>query len=232
MVGASIARPKGIIFMKKFYFDNIDSTQVYAKHMAKQGVKNEIFIAKEQNAGIGRNGHSWFSNMGGLYFSYITDKFNKVYTLTLAVAINQVLRETYQIETKIKWPNDILLHNKKIVGIICEKVNNLVVVGIGINTNFNSENLGELSDIATTILSETDIKIDNDELLNEIIQRVDELSDEKEILRAFNENMAFLGEKRYISQINQEAMIMGINDKGYLIVNSNDKENIIVGGTI
>lgn len=218
--------------MKKNYFDNIDSTQVLAKSMAKQGIKNEIFIAKEQNAGIGRNGHSWFSNIGGLYFSYITNVFNNIYTLTLAVAINQILREKYQIETKIKWPNDILLNNKKIAGIICEQVNNLIVVGIGINTNFESLNLEELSDIATTILSETGINIDNEKLLDEIMQRVDELNDEKEILKMFRENMAFLGEKRYVSQIKQEAIILGINDNGYLIVNSNDKKNIIVGGTI
>ena len=218
--------------MKKNYFDIIDSTQVLAKSMAKQGIKNEIFIAKEQDAGIGRNGHSWFSNLGGLYFSYITNVFNNIYTLTLAVAINQILREKYQIETKIKWPNDILLNNKKIAGIICEKVNNAIVVGIGINTNFESSNLEELSDIATTILSETGINIDNEKLLDEIVQRVDELNDEKEILKMFRENMAFLGEKRYVSQIGCEAIILGINDNGYLIVNSNDKKNIIVGGTI
>ena len=218
--------------MKKIYFDNIESTQIFAKSMAKQGIKHEIYIAKEQSSGIGRNGHSWFSNLGGLYFSYITDKFNNIYTLTLAVVINQILKEKYKIETKIKWPNDILLNNKKIAGIICEKVNNAIVVGIGINTNFDSSNLGELSDIAATIVSETGIMLDNEKLLDEIMEKTDKLNDEKEILKMFKENMAFLGEKRYVSQIEQEATVVGINDNGYLIVNSNDKENIIVGGTI
>ena len=79
--------------MKKIYFDQIDSTQTYAKERARRDIKNEIYIAKEQTAGIGRNGHSWFSHPGGLYFSYITDSYNSIYTLTVGVALYKALEE-------------------------------------------------------------------------------------------------------------------------------------------
>lgn len=218
--------------MKKIYFDSIDSTQVFAKGKAKQGIINEIYIAKEQTGGIGRNGHSWFSNKGGLYFSYITNNFNDVYTLKLAVAINKALTDLYRIKTEIKWPNDILLNGKKIAGIICEKNNNVIIAGIGINTNFDENNLGELCEIATTIQTSTGVNIDNRKLLDEILENINKLTEKDEILKLFRKNMAFLQQKRYISQIQKEAKIIGINGNGHLIVESDGQELIIVGGTI
>lgn len=218
--------------MEKIYFEEIPSTQVYAKEKAKLGTKDVIYIAKKQIGGIGRNGHTWTSNEGGLYFSFITDKFNDIYTLTIGVAVYKALEELYGIQTKIKWPNDILYNNKKIAGIICEKVNSLVIVGIGINTNFEEENLGELVRIATTLRSSCDKEIDNEVLLEKIIQNINELQNMKHILSIFRNNMAFLNEKRFIGQINKEAIIKGVDDYGYLVVQDGEEEYKIIGGTI
>jgi len=218
--------------MKKIYFDKIDSTQSYAKEKSKQGVKNEIYIAKEQTSGVGRNGHIWISNFGGLYFSFITDIYNDIYTITVGVAVHKALEELYNIKTKIKWPNDLLYNNKKISGIICEKVDDLIIVGIGINTNFEEDKLGELSDIATTLKSSKNVEIDIDKLLEKIIENIDKLIYNKETLSIFRDNMAFLGEKRFISQISKEAIIKGIDNNGYLIVESDSVEYKVSGGII
>lgn len=218
--------------MKKIYFDIIGSTQNYAKEKAKQGVKNEIYIANKQTSGIGRNGHTWISNEGGLYFSFVTDMYNEVYTITVGVAVYKALEELYNIKAKIKWPNDLIINNKKIVGIICEKVNNLVVVGIGVNTNFEEGKLEELSDIATTLKSLFNIEINNDDLLDKIIENINKLNYNKEMLLIFRENMAFLNEERFISQINKNAIIRGIDDNGYLIVETENIEYKISGGII
>lgn len=218
--------------MKKIYFDKINSTQMYAKEKAKQGVQNEIYIAKIQTAGIGRNGHNWTSNLGGLYFSFITNYYNDIYTLTVGIAVYKALEELYEIKAKIKWPNDLIVNNKKIAGIICEKVNDLVVVGIGINTNFEEESLGELSSIATTLKTYKNIEIDNDILLDKIIENINKLIYNKETLSIFRKNMAFLNEERYISQIDKNAIIKGIDDNGYLLVQSGVDEYKISGGVI
>lgn len=218
--------------MKKIYFDNIDSTQSYAKDKAKQGIKNEIYIAKEQMNGIGRNGHTWFSNYGGLYFSFITDSYSDIYTITIGVAVHKALEELYGIKAKIKWPNDLIVNNKKIAGIICEKLNDLVVVGIGINTNFEEEKLEELSNIATTLKSTFNIEINNDILLDKIIENINKLIYNKETISIFRENMAFVNKERFISQINQDATIRGVDDNGYLIVETENGEYKISGGVI
>jgi len=218
--------------MKKIYFEKIESTQKHAKEKARAGIKNEIYIAKEQTAGIGRNGHNWFSNYGGLYFSFITNYYNDIYTITVGVAVYKALEELYSIKTKIKWPNDLLINNKKIAGIICEKVNDLVVVGIGINTNFEEEKLGELSERATTIKSSLNIEINNDILLDKIIENINKLIYNKEALPIFRENMAFANEERFVSQINKMAVIKRIDDNGYLIVEDENIEYKISGGVI
>lgn len=216
--------------MKKIYFDKISSTQVYAKEQAKLGIKDEVYITKKQTGGIGRNGHSWFASEGGLYFSFITDNYNDIYTLTVGVAVYKALVELYGIKTQIKWPNDILLDNKKIAGIICEKVNNAIVVGIGINTNFEEEKLGDLINNATTIKSKYNIEIENDRLLDDIIKNISNLKEPQEILATFRNNMAFINEKRFIGQLNKEAIIKGIDDLGYLIVFDGNDEYKIIGG--
>lgn len=216
--------------MKKIYFEEIPSTQIYAKEKAKLGIKNEIYIAKKQSSGIGRNGHEWISIEGGLYFSFITDIYNNIYTLTIGAAVYKALEELYGIKAKIKWPNDILVNDKKIAGIICEKIQDLVVVGIGINTNI--EELKGLSDIATTLKLSFNIECDNDILLEQIMKNIKELNDKREVLSIFRDNMAYLNEKRFISQISKEATINGIDDNGYLIVKDNFNEYKINGGTI
>ena len=217
--------------MNKKYFNKIDSTQKYAKEKAKIGISEEVYIAKEQSSGIGRNGHMWTSELGGLYFSFITDSYNDIYTITICVAVFKALEELYGIKAKIKWPNDLLINNKKVVGIICEKVNDLVVAGIGVNTNFEEEKLVELSDVATTLKSSCNISVDNNELLDKIIENINRLTS-SEVLSIFRENMAFLNEERFISQINKNAVIKGIDDNGYLIVESDSTEYKISGGII
>jgi biotin-(acetyl-CoA carboxylase) ligase len=125
-----------------------------------------------------------------------------------------------------------LINNKKIGGIICEKIDNLIVVGIGINTNFKEKELGELSTTATTIQSAFNIEIDNEILLDKIIENINKLIYNKLTLSVFRENMAFLNEERFISQINKKAIIKGIDDNGLLIVKSGIEEHKIFGGII
>ena len=108
----------------------------------------------------------------------------------------------------------------------------MIVVGIGINTNVENEKIKEISEIATTLKSLFNININNDVLLDAIITNIEILNDRKNILSIVRNNMAYLNEKRFISQINKEAIIKGIDDDGYLIVNDKIDEYKISGGTI
>ncbi len=134
-------------FGKNFvYHEKIDSTNTAAKKLADRGAEEgTVVVAEEQTGGRGRLDRSFISPFAqGVWFSLILrPSFSPMevskMTLLVAVAVAKVLRKMGLIHCGIKWPNDILVRNKKIVGILtelnasAEKINYLVM-GIGINT--------------------------------------------------------------------------------------------------
>ena len=121
------------------YLPEVDSTNLWAKHnLVKFGPIGAVYTA-HQTAGRGRLGRSWLdAPHKGLYYTAVirTDLVQPA-TLPLfaSLAVCDALRERYRIDCQIKWPNDLLLNGKKIVGILCEvgPDGHSIVVGIGIN---------------------------------------------------------------------------------------------------
>jgi len=224
--------------MEIIKFEVIDSTQNYAKKIAKEGQVEKAVVAKIQTAGRGRIGKEWQSLDGGLWFSFITDVTDfedtkiSFFTIVLGVSVYQACMECYDIEMKLKWPNDLLLNNKKVCGILCEKVENKIISGVGINTNINSK---ELIDCGTGFLKETGMEIYNIELLNKIIekfyQNINNFNKNK-MLEIYRKNMAYLNEKKFIKAINKEVIIKGIDESGALLINDNGIESKITFGEI
>ena len=112
-------------------FDTLESTNTTALSYPVYS----IIRAASQTAGKGRFGRTWESPKGNLYASFILpDLGNKsaLVSFIIALSAGQMLS---QITTGIslKWPNDILLNGKKIAGILLEKAENKLIVGIGIN---------------------------------------------------------------------------------------------------
>ena len=159
-------------------FDSLASTNTEAVSQAKRGADEGLcVVAKRQTAGRGRHGRSWISpENAGLYFSIvlrpkIAVRYLPLLTLMSAVVVYDVLCEFYELKPDIKWANDVHVNGKKICGILAEAVEtNLglaVIVGIGIN--LDSRNFPpELSEISTSIASETDKKPNLEKLLEEL----------------------------------------------------------------
>jgi len=145
------------------YFEEVGSTNDIAKKMARQGASEGLLIiAERQTGGRGRRGRSWHSPSGGIWFSLIlrpklVPQETPKLTFVAAIAVARVIR-SLGLNAEIKWPNDILIDcKKKICGILCETEVNLghVIVGIGVNANFDKEYLPEdLQETATTLKSE------------------------------------------------------------------------------
>jgi len=162
------------------YFEEIGSTNDIAKELARKGASEGLLVISErQTGGRGRRGRSWHSPSGGIWLSLILrpklvpQEVPKL-TFVAAIAVARVIR-SLDLNAEIKWPNDILIDcKKKICGILCETEVNLgyVVVGIGVNANFNKEYLPEeLQETATTLKSELNKNISRNHfvahLLNE-----------------------------------------------------------------
>ncbi len=166
-------------------FDQVDSTNLQAKKLLYSNAQHgTIVIAEEQTRGRGRLRRSWHSPKGGLYFSVIlrelppTESF-PLYGLLAACVINESLKQLTDLRFSLKWPNDVLLGEKKVSGILSEFIVDGscplgIIVGVGINLNSRIEEFpAELQASATTILSETEQESSLEDLLVAIISRLD-----------------------------------------------------------
>ena len=131
-------------------FSDLDSTNVEAGRLIESGeTGTHLIIADAQSAGKGRRGRNWLSPAGsGLYLSLLypfSESADKLQALSLvtALSVHATLLELGAGKLQLKWPNDILLGNKKLSGILLElkKVNDLsfVVFGIGINVDLSDQ---------------------------------------------------------------------------------------------
>jgi BirA family biotin operon repressor/biotin-[acetyl-CoA-carboxylase] ligase len=160
-------------------FDSLPSTNLEAARRASEGASEGLcVVAGEQTAGRGRLQRQWVSpKSAGLYFSIVLrPQFEQnawsLLTLMAAVAVNDALREACTLETDIKWPNDILVNDKKLCGILAETVETslgrAVVIGIGINLTSHSFP-EEFEQVATSVESATDRTPDLETLLRALI---------------------------------------------------------------
>jgi len=113
------------------HFDSIDSTQ-----RAAAGCEpGTIVLADCQLAGEGRHGHAWHSEPGaGIYCSLVLPP-SQVLTLALGLATAEAIAQATGIQCDLRWPNDLMLDNRKTAGILVQLVDGLAIAGIGINVN-------------------------------------------------------------------------------------------------
>lgn len=160
--GLQISLADSAIIRDVVHLKTVDSTNRYARQLESQGV---LIIADEQTQGRGRLGRSWSSPAGeGLWFSLVLrpeldPSQAALITQIAASAVWQGIYEVTGIEAAIKWPNDILIDNRKICGILTEMNAELgaierLVVGIGINVNTPAMP-EELAETATSLLLAT-----------------------------------------------------------------------------
>jgi BirA family biotin operon repressor/biotin-[acetyl-CoA-carboxylase] ligase len=161
-------------------FDSLPSTNLEAARRAAEGAPEGLcIVANEQTAGRGRLERRWVSPKdAGLYFSVVLRPQLELsnwplLTLLAAVAVQDVLFAACALETDIKWPNDILVNNKKLCGMLAETVETplgrAVVVGIGINLKDNSLP-SELKIVATSVEAATGRSPDREVVLQKLVQ--------------------------------------------------------------
>jgi len=129
------------------FFPTIDSTNIYAARLAREGAtEGTIVIADAQSGGKGRLGRSWVSPPGvNLYLSVILRPSVSAgvapqLNLLTAVAVANAIADVCQLRPVIKWPNDVLVNGKKVCGILAEMQTEAgalraVILGIGVNIN-------------------------------------------------------------------------------------------------
>lgn len=164
------------------YFDTASSTMDIATQLGMQGAsEGTLVLAESQTKGRGRMGREWFSpKYKGIYASFILrpkilPNSTPILTLLTAVSACEAIKEAVGEEAKIKWPNDIIIHNKKLGGILTElnaemDVTRFVVIGIGLNVNNDKKGLIEG---ATSLKECKKEHVSRITLLEEILRRIE-----------------------------------------------------------
>lgn len=232
--------------------DEVNSTNLYAKANIASLSDKTIIIADKQTSGRGRFDRKWVDlGQGNIFMSIIlkpSDKFSDVYTnMTqyLSVVLCKTL-EQYGLSPCIKWPNDVLVSNKKIAGILSETVmqgNNFkgLVLGVGINLNSSEEAVKQIKDKEVTALNiELSCVVDKEEFLNKLLNNFFENYDnflEKGFVTIKNDylNRAyFLNREISVKVFNEtkSGIAKSVSDNGELVLEKDDKELVLTMGDI
>ena len=165
------------------YFDEIDSTQEEAKRNIKKYDNGTIIIADKQIKGKGTHGRIWYTNLDNIAMTIIIKPKLKVkqlegFTTSIAKNIQMAIKDLYNLDLEIKLPNDLLLNDKKICGILTEittikeKVKE-IFIGIGFNVNEKNFPI-EVLKIATSLSKETNKNYDREDIICKIIENLEE----------------------------------------------------------
>src|SRR5271169_871148 len=170
------------------FFPVTGSTNTAAAELAAKGQREgTVIIADSQTEGRGRRGRTWVSPVGkNLYLSIILrpcmpPRDASILTLMSAVACSSAIQRLSSIPVSIKWPNDLMVVDKKMGGILTEMKTgadriDYAVIGIGININLDSDDMPDnIRDIATSVRLQTGQPQPRTQYAVEIIKSLDSL---------------------------------------------------------
>jgi BirA family biotin operon repressor/biotin-[acetyl-CoA-carboxylase] ligase len=208
-----------------------------AKELVKKGAaEGTVVIAGTQTTGRGRIGRTWLSPEGSLAMSVILKPALKnlpQLVMIASLAVVSAIKQVAGLETRIKWPNDVMIKGKKVCGILIENEVkggrvNFAIIGIGINVNFNPLDFPEIADIATSLSHEVGAEISNVELTSTVLFELERLYLEAQagapVHREWQKNMETLGNRIKVKtgKTVEQGKAETVTENGNLILRRDD----------
>lgn len=224
------------------YFPEINSTNTYALKNISDYSDSDVLMAEIQTEGRGRFDRKWISDKPeNIYISIVlkpelTSPLNNI-PQYLSIKVCETL-ESYGVKPVIKWPNDVLINNKKIAGILAQtsiRGTNLqgLILGIGINLNFEQKDMESIDRPATSLNLLIDRHIDRDEFLKNLLEGF--FTDYDKFLETgfdfirkdYLNRAYFIGNTITINTYNEEikGVAKGISNDGSLVIIPENCEN-------
>ena len=219
------------------YYNEIDSTNRYAKKLAGQGAAHgTMVLADTQTAGRGRRGHSWISPAGSSISMTLilrpdvpSAQVAKISLLTALATANAIRRVT-GLDVRIKWPHDIVAGGRKVCGMLMEmdatpeKVAS-VVAGVGINVH-QTQFPEEIAHSASSLDLLAGRRISRADIVRAFLQeyeRVWALGDEA-MMRAYRERSATIGQRVQVIGLNgtYTGTAQDVTESGSLLVRADE----------
>lgn len=233
-------------------YDSIDSTNTKAKELAESGhPSGTLVVADQQTMGRGRRGRSWESPAGtGIFMTLmlkpdINPGNASMLTLVAAMAVAKAITAVTGEPAQIKWPNDIVMNGKKVVGILTEMSAqfdyiNHIVVGIGINVH-NEEFPEEIAGTASSLLLECGRRIHRASLIEAFLEEFERLyeiyletEDMSGLQKEYDSLLVNRGRQVRVLDPKEpfEGKAMGITKKGELIVDTWESRKLVSSGEV
>jgi BirA family transcriptional regulator, biotin operon repressor / biotin---[acetyl-CoA-carboxylase] ligase len=237
------------------YHETLDSTNKLAAELLPNLMPlcPAIVLATTQTAGRGRGSNSWWANSGALTFSLIlnVDQLNlrpdrlPLVSLATGVAVRQCIAPLVPDGVvSIKWPNDVLLNERKVAGILTEQISvaGLPALIIGVGVNVNNSLQGAPDDVqqrATSVFDVTGGSIDLTELLISILNAIDQSINElggrsRMLLSELNRHSVLNGRtvKLQAGETLTTGLCHGIDEGGALVLLTDVGPTSMIAGTV
>ncbi len=224
-----------MLFDTIIHFKNVGSTMDTARLIMPLLSLPFIVISEKQTNGYGQKQRKWFSPEGGLWFTEAIDvPLTEPVSLFMGIVLINTIRK-YAKTAMLKWPNDIYIDNKKVAGILTQISKNRAIIGIGINVE--NEPPKELANQSTSLKRYVSVK--KEDLLNEILQEQEKHWERfinqgfSGFVETYNDYLIFKNKKITIkSKKLITGVAIGVNKKGYLLIENSGKIKKIFSGTI
>lgn len=222
------------------YLDSVDSTNSYLKRIIKDNelISGMSVMTKVQTAGRGRLGRSWLSVEGDTLCMSIAVKneYREGFTLLAALAVYEALKPFCKGKAlQVKWPNDIICENKKLCGILCERVSEYTVIGIGINVNSKSFP-AEIENKATSLYLLSGERFDVKDVFKAVNKAFEDVIKKynftftKEAKTEYEKLCANIG--RQVSSLKHTGEAVGVGEDGSLLLKTEDSLVFISSGEV
>lgn len=238
-----------------YVFKEVSSTNTVARFLSMNDIADgSVIISEKQTDARGRSGKAWESPLGGVWLSIVLNPhvdYSKLPLITLAtgVAVAKTLEKIGVENPEIKWPNDIIINDKKVCGILTEAVTKFntienVIIGVGIDANLDIEQFpDELKEGTTTLKNELGRQGNENLLIKLFLEEFEEISELfdhegfEEILKEWRKRSYSIGkivEVREPFNKTYDAYVLGISREGALVVEKIDGtlEKVISGECI
>lgn len=221
---------------KVYYFDVLGSTMDAACELARKNCAGgTVVVAGRQKKGRGRMAREWHSEEGGLYFTIILrpdlqlDRSARI-GFAASLAMTHTLKQLFGVVAKVKWPNDLLVQDRKIAGMLSQveaESDRIVFLNIGIGLNVNN-NPKKIAPESTSLLSLLKRKVSRRKILFDFVSRLDaRMCDDIAMARIIDDWKAHtitLGRRVKVvtSQGAYQGVARDVDSSGALILESDD----------
>ena len=232
-----------------YYHRSVGSTMDETKILAKRGEpEGAVVIAEEQTAGRGRFNRPWVSPPGlNLSFSVLlrpTTSQLAYLNMASTLAVCKVASEFTGATPMVKWPNDVRIDGRKLSGILIETEIEAaelrhVIIGIGVNINFDPSGFPEIADTATSMIREAGHQVDRTAVIGSLLEHLDDMYADiksgRSLTRDWAAKLETLGRTIQVSWQDQvlEGRAEDVDEQGNLIlVHADGSRTTVVAGEV